>query len=72
MTKDRLTADEAADVISRSGRTLRAFLRKIRDNGTLDKTGAWQDPPQKNGTWTIRRGYLQQLARDNNWPFTDR
>lgn len=70
--KDLLTADEAADMVGRSGRTVRAYLRKIRDNGTLDMTGAWQDPPQKNGIWTIRRSYLETLSKANNWPFDNR
>jgi hypothetical protein len=70
--KDYLTAYEAAVLDSRSGRTRRAYLRKIRDNGTLDKTGAWQNPPQKNGIWTIRKTYLEAIANENNWPFDSR
>lgn len=67
--KDPLTADEAADLVGRSGKTLRAHLRKMKASGTLDPAGAWQDPPKKNGIWSIRRSYLAKLAADNGWPF---
>lgn len=69
--KDNLSADDAAEIVSRSGRTLRARLRELRDSGALDTKGAWQDPPQKNGTWTIKRSFLRRLAQENNWPFND-
>lgn len=68
---DNLSADDAAKIVSRSGRTLRARLRELRDGGVLDSNNAWQDPPQKNGTWTIKRTFLRRLAQENNWPFHD-
>jgi hypothetical protein len=46
--KDNLSADDAAEIVSRSGWNLRTRLRELRDSGALDTNGAWQqDPPQK-------------------------
>lgn len=70
--KDPLTADEAADLVGRYGKTIRAHLRAMNASGTLDQEGAWQDPPKKNGTWAIRRNYLAMLATDNGWPLENR
>lgn len=65
---EELNAEEAADAAGISDRTLRAKLRKLRDGGTIDPAGAWQDPPRPNGIWTIRRRYLAVLASEYGWP----
>lgn len=64
---DYLSADDAASLVGRSGKTVRAVLRKLRDDGNLDPYGAWQDPPTPHGVWTIRRQYLEDLAHERGW-----
>lgn len=65
--KDHLSADEAAALVGKAGRTLRAKLRQLRDSGEIDRRGAWQDPPKSNGVWMIRRNYLAVLAQQYGW-----
>lgn len=68
--KGNLSADDAAEIVSRSGWNLRARLRELRDSGALDTNGAWQDPPQK---WNLdhQTKFPSKAGARTNWPFND-
>lgn len=63
--KNELSANEAADLVGKSGKYLRARLRERKAAGTLDFNGAWQEPSKLHGTWKIRRSYMIVLAADS-------
>lgn len=65
--KDQLSADEAADLVDKSGQYFRANLRKRKAAGILNPQGAWRNPPKPNGIWTIQRSYLVVLAAEYGW-----
>ena len=65
--KNELTAAEAAEIVGKSAKHLRATLRVMKADGDLDPEGAWQEPAKANGIWKIRRVYLTVLAADRGW-----